>query len=106
MGRWAIWAEWLRRPERREYMTDRNRLDCMAFRGVLLPKTHRSTERLRRREHIGSIDNCTRYVSINKIIFMQPSEFLYNNSVKLVIPVLQFGGNWSRVRRYLKGSPF
>src|SRR6218665_3652551 len=60
-----------------------------AFRGVLLPKTHGSTERLRRREQIGSIDKYTRYVSINKIIFMQPSEFLYNNSVKLVIPVLQ-----------------
>src|SRR6218665_423970 len=59
-----------------------------AFRGVLLPKTHGSTERLRRREQIGSIDKYTRYVSINKIIFMQPSEFLYNNSVKLVIPVL------------------
>src|SRR6218665_1749598 len=59
-----------------------------AFRGVLLPKTHGSTERLRRREQIGSIDKYTRYVSINKIIFMLPSEFLYNNSVKLVIPVL------------------
>src|SRR6218665_3545656 len=64
-----------------------------AFRGVLLPKTHGSTERLRRREQIGSIDKYARYVSINKIIFMQPSEFLYNlskhlSSVKLVIPVL------------------